>query len=127
MLTDLEAAILNAIVEANPDIDGDLRRVLANIQVQGRENTGMGFFTQFSVIDPTPRPWFGTGALVCPKALLDGLGDHVVMDFSLWLKDGLPEELEGYLCYGGVDLKLHDLADLRIKQLGDFPPPQTLP
>jgi hypothetical protein len=96
--TPLEAGVLNAIFEMNETDRILLEAQLSTATFVGRENTGAGFFTNFTVDRKSSAAIGGRRLRDGPAAKIAGL-DHG-MGFILWLKDGYADCLEGY-CYGG--------------------------
>ena len=90
----LEETVLRAISETYPVDRAALRRQLSTGKVLRRENTGAGFYTDFSV-DRALSPAIGGERLRAgPAVRVKGL-DHG-MGFILWLREGYAHQLEGY-------------------------------
>jgi hypothetical protein len=95
-LTELEAAVLELLLEGDSAVLIALRRQLAVAVVREREFSGVGFFTTFDVPPDTPRapvppkfsPFGDVGADI--EGLRHGAG------FLLFVDDGYLHMLEGY-------------------------------
>jgi hypothetical protein len=95
MLTALEKAVLDAILDRSGDPYETLRRQLSYATVSRREFTGVGFYTNFAVpIDAPvrrdlPNTEIGDVSVELPE-LKHGAG------FVLFVRDGVIAFLEGY-------------------------------
>jgi hypothetical protein len=94
-LTTLEKAVLEKLLNGKSEIFQILFKQYLALQVVGREFTGVGFWTNFSIpagtakLSGSPSFWFGD-----VHAKIDGL-EHGA-DFELLVKDGYLRMLEGY-------------------------------
>lgn len=95
--TALERAVLHAICEAHAVDRAALEGQLLTAVVLSRENTGAGFYTRLFIERSAATPIAGERLRHGPAASIDGL-EHG-MGFTLWLKEGYADCLEGY-CYG---------------------------
>jgi hypothetical protein len=92
--TPLEQAVFRAIWTEHLSDRAALEVQLATATVLSRNNTGVGFYTDFSV-ERIPTAIVGGERLRHgPAAKIDGLERG--MDFILWLKEGYADCLEGY-------------------------------
>ncbi len=92
--TSLEQAVLRAICETHVADRSALEAQLSTATVLRRENTGAGFYTDFS-IERASHPAIGGERMRSgPAAKVDGLKQG--MGFILWLKEGYVHHLEGY-------------------------------
>lgn len=90
----LEETVLRAICETYPIDRAALHTQLSTSKVLRRENTGAGFYTDFTV-DRALSPAIGGERLRAgPAVRVKGL-DHG-MGFILWLREGYAHQLEGY-------------------------------
>ena len=96
-LTNLEHAVLEAILAEDTVLARGLRGQLAGITVVSRQHTGVGFFTYLAVaadampLDPPESTAFGDVSATIP-GLVDGAG------FVVFVEAGRLTMLEGY-CY----------------------------
>jgi len=91
----LERAVLSAVCALYPDERNALESQLATAGFQGRENTGGGFFTNFTVDTSSTQALGGERLRDGPRLVsIEGLAYG--MGFILWLKEGYAECLEGY-------------------------------
>ncbi|MHB8503375.1 MAG: hypothetical protein ACYDCG_15700 [Candidatus Acidiferrales bacterium] len=92
--TQLEQAVLRAICGLHSADHPVLEAQLSTATVLCRENTGAGFYTDFSA-DRISHPAIrGERLRTGPAARVDGLKQG--MGFILWLKEGYAHHLEGY-------------------------------
>jgi len=121
-LTDLEQAVLAAIVKDEGHLYPPLAKLLGGARVSQRENTGHGFYTQL-ILPTHEAPPTTLVRFTAPHAWMNDMGPGACMGFILWCADGYPDCLEGY--QNGdetgrtVDLKTRDLAELTLS--GFFP------
>ena len=92
--TSLERAVLNAICEIHRVDRLALEVQLSTATFLGRENTGAGFYTYFTVERNSKGLINGERLRGGPEAEIDGLQHG--MGFILWLKEGYVDCLEGY-------------------------------
>ena len=90
--TPLEQAILRAICESHRADRAVLEAQLSTARIQSRENTGAGFYTNFTV-DPI-APIGGERERDGPDAKVEGL--EYGMGFLLWFENGYAHSLEGF-------------------------------
>jgi hypothetical protein len=97
-LTPLEHAALEMSLAGDDPRFDPLRKQLQVCHVKAREFSGVGFFSDFSVPDDTPRADLpsGTTHLSGPLVEMDGL-EHGG-GFELGITDGVLDYLEAY-CY----------------------------
>jgi len=106
-LSPLEEAVLRAICETHAADRASLEAQLSRATVLRRENTGVGFYTDFSVERTAKNHALGGERMRSgPAASVSGLKHGV--GFILWLKEGYAHHLEGY-SYGestaGIDFE----------------------
>jgi hypothetical protein len=90
-LTPLESAVIEAIVQGQPQSEQYLREQLRQSELRSRELNGYGFFTNLVVPEHVPNcP--DLGRTLHASALVDGQ----LCGFILWIKDGKIDFLEGY-------------------------------
>ncbi len=94
--TPLEQAVLRAICEMHPVDQAALEGQLSTATILSRENTGVGFYTRFSIKHCADTVIGGERLRRGPVAKIHGL-EHG-MGFILWLNEGYSDCLEGY-CY----------------------------
>lgn len=97
--TALESAVLAEIGRAYPNQAAALEKQLAGATLTSRKNSGVGFFTEFSV-DPIAPVLEGESVLSGLQARITGLKHG--MGFLLFVTNGRADMLEGYT-YGGED------------------------
>ncbi|HEY1929302.1 MAG TPA: hypothetical protein VGG92_17700 [Caulobacteraceae bacterium] len=112
-LSDLERAVLAAIVDQVPEWGEALRQQVMSATVTERENTGAGFYTKLAVtggqkLVGVTSPIGDVGADI--EAMSRGMG------FLLWMKDGVADTLEGYT-YDDTTAGL-ELTALRFRSVG---------
>ena len=101
---EMAAAVVLA-KQVSPDGSDALIEQLMTAEVSGREFTGLGFYTEFSV-DRTLPPALVTvspGGWICSEVGPDAYP----LEFMLYVKDGYAEMLEAYSYfdgYGDIDL-----------------------
>lgn len=124
--TSLERAVLdwiadNAVADVPP-----LRAMISAARVTGRQNTGVGFYTDISIPTEARQPLTAKQMLDGPIAHMVGLGPGMIMGFMLWIDDGVPNCLEGYQFsdrnFETVDLNSVDLETLTFTRLEPFQP-----
>ena len=89
-LTPLENAVIEAIVQGQPQSERCLRVQLQGSQLRSRENNGYGFFTNFLVPEHLPK---------CPDLGIlhaSALVNNESCGFMLWIKDGRIDFFEGF-------------------------------
>jgi hypothetical protein len=106
--TALETAALMDICRLFPAESTTLLAQLDTASVSSRENTGHGFFTNFTVSRKTSA-LEGERLRSGGEALVQGI--EYPLEFILWLSDGYANCLEGY-SVGGDDTVGLDLASV---------------
>jgi hypothetical protein len=96
-MTLLEKEVMKLLLDGADPALAVLRQQLEYIKVAKRENTGVGFYTKFTIQERAPRlgegKSFKFGDVVAEiEGLKHGAG------FLLFITDGALDELEGY-CY----------------------------
>jgi len=124
--THLERSVLDAIcMEEHPSMPA-LQEALSSAAVLSRENTGLGFYTEFQTAHP-PAPSSDEGTrwasmIEGPCARMLGMGEEALMGFILWCSEDGPTTLEGFQLGDSagdtVDLKIHDLQALQFSEVG---------
>ena len=109
--TPLESAVLNTICERHPADRAALESQLSTAVLVSRENTGAGFYTNFSTGGGSAIAVTGKGMRGGPEVKVDGI--ELGMGFILWLEDGYANCLEGYT-YEGDTHKI-DLERVRFE------------
>lgn len=115
--TALEGRAIDAIREMSPEIAAPLGRLLTTARLTERDNTGVGFFSSFTVDRTLPAISWHQRFVDGPNAEVQVGDDVLLMGFILWLEDGYPDCLEGfqYATTDGreIDLKATGLDGLR--------------
>jgi hypothetical protein len=93
-MNDLESTILSALLSGNRDELAVLREQAKHARIQKRENTGVGFFTEFAVAAEAPRLNRSRLIISDVGADLDDL-DHGA-GFVLFVQEGAIHCLEGF-------------------------------
>jgi hypothetical protein len=99
-LNELEQPVMDALLSGDDPRLATLRGQLPSAVVTGRELTGAGFLTRFSVPAAAARvgpPIKNPIDDVCAELA----GEENAAGFLLWLEDGALQALEGF-SYGGV-------------------------
>ena len=91
-LTDLEAAVLQFLLQEDTEITRALREQLATCTLESRERNGYGFFTNFHVIDSAPKCSIENIELGDASAVVGG----EKCGFILFVREGRIEFLEGF-------------------------------
>src|SRR5258708_13232243 len=92
----LEHAVVRGMREMDPGDQAALEGQLSTATILRRENTGVGFYTRFSIKHCADTVIGGERLRRGPVAKIHGL-EHG-MGFILWLNEGYSDCLEGY-CY----------------------------
>ena len=99
-LNELEQSVMDALLTGEDPRLATFREQLLSAVVTGRELTGAGFLTRFSVpaaVARVGRPIKNPIDDVCAELA----GEENAAGFLLWLQDGALQALEGF-SYGGV-------------------------
>ena len=95
MLTPLEKAVVDALLDKQGDPFDTARQQLAHATVTKREFTGVGFFTEFAIAEDAPvRRDLPDATLGNAGAELPGLQHGA--GFLLFIRGGVVTMLEGY-------------------------------
>src|SRR5262245_41914223 len=95
MLTPLEQAVNDALLEKRGEPFDTARQQLEYASITKREHTGVGFFTEFALSEHAPvRRDLPDATLGNVRAELPGL-EHGA-GFLLFIRDGVVTMLEGY-------------------------------
>lgn len=122
--TVLEAAVLKAICHSDAQ-DGDaLPLLLATAKVTNRDNTVVGFYTDFT-LQPDNTSELADSRFRVASAFLEDMGEGLMLFWLRFENDLSKGCLEGMLSGDDFDLKDRDLADLRFTQLDPPLPPST--
>lgn len=119
--THLETAVLSAICHNDAQDGETLSRLLSAAKVTKRDNTGVGFYTDFEILMDDKPVLKDARFRVASADILDL--NEGQMCFWLRLNDDLSGCLEGCLTGTDAELKGRDLTTLRFTKL--VPPPQT--
>jgi hypothetical protein len=94
-LTILEKQVLEMLLRGQDEVLAILRRQAKQLEVTGREMTGVGFYAEFLVPPDVPRV---PGGLTFKLGDVNGTADNVShgLGFLLYVKDGALSVLEGY-------------------------------
>jgi len=92
--TPLERAVLDATCRMHLADKPALEAQVASATVVSRENTGAGFYTDFTVTHDSSMAVSGERLRNGPSAKVEGL--KYGMGFILWLTDGFANCIEGY-------------------------------
>jgi hypothetical protein len=112
VFTPLERDVLTAICSMHPEDRAALEAQLSTATLDGRENTGAGFYTRFTVDRASSMAIGGRRLRDGPAAKVAGL-EHG-LGFILWLEDGYADCLEGY-SYGNESTSGAELETVKFE------------
>lgn len=91
-----EQIVMKKLLEQDTILNKMIMTQYENAQIESREFTGVGFFTNFIIPENVPRITelvsYGYGSADCRINDIDGYG------FILFIEDGILLCLEGYAC-----------------------------
>jgi len=118
--THLEENVLAAICAVEPADAPILYKLLSTAVVVSRENTGHGFYTEFTTTASESGPW--QRMIKGPCARMLDMGEDAVMSFILWCSEQGPTTLEGFQLGDAagdtIDPRKRDLESLRFSEIG---------
>jgi hypothetical protein len=110
-LTPLENAVIEAIVDGQPDSEECLREQLRHSELRSREFNGYGFFTNIAVPENVP------GCPALNRTLhASALVDDQSCGFILWIEAGRIDCLEGYPLGGDAWPQVEVFKDITLNK-----------